>query len=89
MGIWRQFHRCVVCLWLGNLPEFRFRRLALYLRIARECGDIGTYRVGLADDRVAQLCSNWHMRYWSSRPKPSKNRLCCGFWRGQCWAMGC
>lgn len=31
---------------VGNLPEFRFRRLELYLRIARECGDIGTYRVG-------------------------------------------
>ncbi len=31
---------------VGNLPEFRFRRLELYLRIARECGDVGTYRVG-------------------------------------------
>jgi cytochrome P450 len=31
---------------VGNLPEFRFRRLELYLRIARECGDMGTYRVG-------------------------------------------
>jgi cytochrome P450 len=31
---------------VGNLPEFRFRRLELYLRIVRECGDIGTYRVG-------------------------------------------
>src|SRR3954452_9550461 len=31
---------------LGNLPEFRFRRLALYLRIAVECGDIGTYQLG-------------------------------------------
>src|SRR4051794_10035863 len=31
---------------LGNLPEFRFRRLALYLRIASECGDIGTYQLG-------------------------------------------
>lgn len=31
---------------IGNLPEFRSDRLNLYLRVARECGDIGGYRVG-------------------------------------------
>jgi cytochrome P450 len=31
---------------IGNLPEFRADRLGLYLRVTRECGDIGIYRVG-------------------------------------------
>jgi cytochrome P450 len=31
---------------LGNLIEFRRDRLALFQRIARECGEIGAYRVG-------------------------------------------
>jgi cytochrome P450 len=31
---------------IGNLPEFRRNRLDLYLRVSRECGDIGMYRVG-------------------------------------------
>ncbi len=31
---------------IGNLPEFRADRLGLYLRVARECGDIGVYQVG-------------------------------------------
>lgn len=32
---------------LGNMREFRSRRLELLLRVARECGDIGLFRVGL------------------------------------------
>jgi cytochrome P450 len=32
---------------LGNLREFRKDMLGVYMRCARECGDIATYRIGL------------------------------------------
>ncbi len=31
---------------LGNLLDFRYRRLALLRRVAQECGDIGAFRIG-------------------------------------------